>query len=307
VVTGFLGAGKTTLIHEMIRTRRWTAPAVYVQEVAQTGLDQRLYGGDTWNVKLAAGACGCCGELHELAAALTDDLLRIDAGLMQAPQLAVFETSGLTDPCALLEDFARIQYLSKRISVPRLLTVVDARHLALNTSEFAEARAQVGAADALYLTRMRDAGRAALCLAREANATAAIVLDDDGEPLDRLAQTLRADVAVRTTLLPPLSGGHSDLQQVTFQHPGRIDPARARAALELMQRILGKSFIRMKGLLRSDRPDESISIHAVRGVVDPPRVIQAQGADDEPSTLVFFVRGTNPAAVRSLWDAVVHL
>ena len=190
VVTGFLGAGKTTLVRRMIEAGQWRAPWVYVQEAATEGIDQSLYGIDASRVRVATGDCGCCGELHELTACLADDLLAVAAGRSEAPEIVVLETSGLTDPCTILADLGRLRFIADRVRVPRVITVVDARHIATNLAEFDEARVQVGSADIVVLTRTSEAGNVDLLPLREANPLAALIADDQSDALQQLADAM---------------------------------------------------------------------------------------------------------------------
>lgn len=308
VVTGFLGAGKTTLVREMVEAGLWRSPAVYVQEAAAEGLDQQLYGPGTSSVRVAAGGCGCCGELHELTAFLADDLLAVAAGRRQPAETLVFETSGLTDPCAILADLGRLRFVADRIGTPRVITVVDARHLARNLCEFDEARLQVGAADVVVLTRVRDAGDVDLLPLRQANPLATVIRDDHGDALRQLAEALRVPPVRDAGALQARTTVHrSDLRHATFQTDAPVDPELARATLDFLQRALGDRFVRMKALLRTSRPGVCISLHAVRGVIDPPREVAVGGAPDRPSTFVCFVRGIDPDAISDVWAAGIRL
>ncbi|MFX4994066.1 GTP-binding protein, partial [Acinetobacter baumannii] len=63
VVTGFLGAGKTTLITALLAARpageRW---AVLVNEFGQIGIDQAAWSGDDVFIREVPGGCICCAQ-----------------------------------------------------------------------------------------------------------------------------------------------------------------------------------------------------------------------------------------------------
>ncbi|HEX4870608.1 MAG TPA: GTP-binding protein, partial [Moraxellaceae bacterium] len=63
LVTGFLGAGKTTSIRHLLATRaggeRW---AVLVNEFGKVGIDQAVLGGEGIAIKEVPGGCLCCAN-----------------------------------------------------------------------------------------------------------------------------------------------------------------------------------------------------------------------------------------------------
>jgi G3E family GTPase len=78
IITGFLGAGKTTLIQQLLANKpsheRW---AVLVNEFGQIGIDQALMG-QTQEVfiKEVAGGCICCANFLPMQVALSQLLAK---------------------------------------------------------------------------------------------------------------------------------------------------------------------------------------------------------------------------------------
>ena len=142
LVTGFLGAGKTTLINRWLRSPTGGKLGVVVNEFGQIGIDGALLGpGDV--VEFSDG-CVCCAkgtELWEAALSLVDR-----AG---ATHLLV-ETSGIADPAVLLEQYDLLpEALHTRLDLAGVLCVVDTLHLEDALERRAEARSQLRVADRL--------------------------------------------------------------------------------------------------------------------------------------------------------------
>lgn len=124
LVTGLLGAGKTTLIDHLLEQRpagqRW---AVLVNEFSTTGVDgARLAREGVYVRELAGGCMGCTA-----AVALGVELNRL---LREArPHRLLVEPTGLGHPLELLEQFRGENY--REVLAPRAtICLVDARRLA---------------------------------------------------------------------------------------------------------------------------------------------------------------------------------
>lgn len=122
IVTGFLGAGKTTAIRHLLASRlageRW---ALIVNEFGAIGIDGLDLGSDG-PVRTVAGGCLCCVASPGMTLALRD-ILR------QRPDRILIEPSGLGHPAGLF-DLLRDAARAGSIALRATLCLVDARKLA---------------------------------------------------------------------------------------------------------------------------------------------------------------------------------
>src|SRR5438105_15001775 len=153
VVTGFLGAGKTTLIRELLAKPEGANTAVVVNEFGEVGIDDALLRASSDATVLLGNGCLCCAirtDLQESLRTLFADRAR---GAVPSFQRVVIETSGLADPGPVLQTFASDRALGEEFHLQALVTVVDAPGGAGNLAAMPEARQQVALADRIVLSK----------------------------------------------------------------------------------------------------------------------------------------------------------
>jgi len=130
VITGFLGAGKTTLIQSLLRDPKGRRLALIVNEFGDAGVDGDLVKScgfedcDEDDVLELANGCICCTVADDFLPTLTRLLER-----ETPPDHIVIETSGLALPQPLLRAFAWPEVRS-RVTVDGVVTVIDAQAVA---------------------------------------------------------------------------------------------------------------------------------------------------------------------------------
>jgi G3E family GTPase len=142
VITGFLGAGKTTLVNRMLAAGHGLQIGVVQNERGPAGIEPPPAAALT-HVELAEG-CACCVRNPDLIAALGELSDRGDLDRV------LLETSGLADPLPLTWSLDRPE-LQDRAVLDALVAVVDAAHCEPHETE--EWEAQVRWADLVVITK----------------------------------------------------------------------------------------------------------------------------------------------------------
>lgn len=161
VVTGFLGAGKSTLINRLTKDPALAGSGFIVNEFGEIGIDHLLVGsGDEGIVELSSG-CLCCTMRGALVTTLENFLRGVDNGRIETLNRIVIETTGLADPAPVLMTVIAHPYLSLRYAIDGVVTVVDAAVGEATLDAHEEAVKQVAVADRLVLTKTDIADPAA--------------------------------------------------------------------------------------------------------------------------------------------------
>ena len=130
VITGFLGAGKTSLIRHVLETAGGRRLALIINEFGDVGMD-----GD---ILASCGIEGCAeDDIIELAngcicCTVADDFLPVMEALLarpRPPEHIIIETSGLALPKPLIQAFNWPE-IRNRVTVDGVVTVIDAEAVA---------------------------------------------------------------------------------------------------------------------------------------------------------------------------------
>lgn len=151
ILTGWLGAGKTTVLNRLLTHRPQKKIAVLVNEVGRISIDTQLILRRGSDVLELAGGCICCSV--DLKNDLWDGIA--DVIRRSSPDHVVLETTGIAEPAAILEGLSRLSPVMRaRVAPAGVICVVDASHAIPTLETRDEAREQVTAADRLLFSKL---------------------------------------------------------------------------------------------------------------------------------------------------------
>eukprot|EP01023_Acetabularia_acetabulum_P000828 TRINITY_DN1031_c0_g1_i3.p1 TRINITY_DN1031_c0_g1~~TRINITY_DN1031_c0_g1_i3.p1 ORF type:complete len:420 (-),score=85.09 TRINITY_DN1031_c0_g1_i3:210-1439(-) len=154
VVTGFLGAGKTTLVNHILKGEHGKKIAVIENEFGEVGIDDALVLETKEEIFEMNNGCVCC--------TVRGDLIRILSKLMKRKNkfdAVLIETTGLADPGPVIQTFFMDDGIKEAMQLDAILTVVDAKHVSHHLDEkkpdgvVNEAIEQVAFADKILLNK----------------------------------------------------------------------------------------------------------------------------------------------------------
>lgn len=308
LVTGFLGAGKTTLVKALLEHPAGRDTAVVVNEFGEIGIDQALLAPSApGGVVLLGQGCLCCAIRSDLETTFRTLFADRTRGAIPPFQRVVLETSGADDPTPILQTFLNDRALGREYHLQAIVAVVDATH----GVEAPEAQRQVAVADRLVLSKTDLAPPRALAALeatlRTLNPHAPIRAAEHG----RVAPDfLLAESALPHPSAFAATGPHTpDLATfaLRFEHP--FAWRHLTAALGLLCELRGADLLRVKGLVAVDGCAGPVVIHAVRHVLHRPVELEAwPDPADTSSRLVFITRGgLSREPVAALFGAVAAL
>jgi G3E family GTPase len=309
VVTGFLGAGKTTLIRELLARPEGANTAVVVNEFGEIGIDHALLRSSSDAIVLLGNGCVCCAVRSDLQDSLRTLYAERAQGAVPSFQRVVIETSGLADPGPVLQTLASDRALGDVFHLQGLVTVVDAPGGAGNLDRMPEARHQVALADRIVLTKadLADGAVVSALNTRLASLSAAPVMTATNgviEPGFLLDESLDLFARVATHQHDHAHAHSHGIDSFALFFAAPLPWPVFEQAMAVLTGLRGADLLRVKGLVAVEGCRGPVVVHAVQHVAHRPVELEDWPDDDRRSRLVFITRNLAKAQVEQLFAAV---
>jgi G3E family GTPase len=340
VLTGFLGAGKTSLLNRLIHDPALAETAVIINEFGEIGLDHLLVKPVRDGVVLLQSGCLCCTLRGDLVEALEQLLRDLDNGRVAFRRM-ILETTGLADPAPVLQTAMAHPYLVRRLRLDGVITVVDAVNADATLDAHMESVKQVAVADRIVLTKtdllpapQRPEAMQALRARLAALNPAAPVLDaaaGEASPQNLIGCGLFDPDAkipdVKRWLAEEAYAAREAQARGAHTHHHHHDPnrhdARIRAFtltsqapipaasfemfIDLLRSLHGPKLLRLKGIVKiAEEPGLPLVIHGVQHVLHPAVRLERWPDADERTRIVLITRDLSEGEVRPLFDAFLN-
>jgi G3E family GTPase len=309
VVTGFLGAGKTTLVKQFLQTPEGRGTALVVNEFGATGIDDALLRSSADETVLLGNGCLCCNVRSDLQVALRRLVSERERGQVPYFGRVVIETSGLADPSPILHTFATDRALGGEFHVGTVIAVVDAVSGLATLAQFPEARRQVMLADRLMVTKTDLAETSAVqeltkeLLRLNPRARVDNVTHGRTDPSRFLEE--RGHVGGAVFAADAVHG--DDIGSFVLAESAPLEwPVFARV-MDTLTALRGADLLRVKGLLDVKGCEGPVVVQFVQHLAHPPVELASWPDNQRGSRLVFITRNLVETEVRALFDAVRSL
>jgi len=292
VVTGFLGAGKTSLINRLVTMRAGAERiGIVVNEAGEVGLDGQLLGDASDDVVEIADGCVCCTSQGELLDAITR--LHRAAGKLDR---IIVETSGLADPGPVVDALASITHV---LRLDTMVTVVDAVHAVdqLDRVDSPEARQQLQIATHVVISKIDLAGGEAV----DAVCGRARALNPDAQIIVAARDELDATLLLDQFAFSPDDRSaahdhghdheHLEVEIFSLELSGELDAGRFEGWLGGLLMLNAQDVFRIKAIVALEGEPRRQIVHGVQTYVE-----QAPGReweDDDARASRIVVIGRN--------------
>ena len=330
LVTGFLGAGKTTVLAHLLRQPALRRTAVIINEFGEMPLDHELVEKAEEDIVEVSGGCLCCTVRGDLSRAIRTLDLRRRRGRIDFERILI-ETTGLADPAPILHTLITDPMIAHGYRLDGVVTVVDAVNGPTMLDSQQEAARQVAVADRVLVSKTdRTGGQVPLELRRRLGELAPLarpitvshgvvapeVLLDLGP---WRARTRSADVerwlgdldALDRTDAHHHHDGHDPnrhderIRAFCLRRGEPITAAGLGLFLDTLTSRAGPDLLRVKGIVKlAEEPDRPMVVHAVQHIVHEPVELDAWPSGDRDTRIVMIVRDIQPQAVGLMFDVL---
>jgi G3E family GTPase len=307
VLTGFLGAGKTTVLNQLLAQESMAGSAVIVNEFGAISIDAELIVGVDEDVLQINNGCICCTVRSDLVSTISDLLAR-------RPDIRriLIETTGLADPAPVIQSFIIDETLSASTQLDAIVTVVDPAHierwLADTSSDENVAAEQIAFADVVVISKVDLVGDAQLAKCRASiraiNPMVKIVQAANGvvDPLsivDVRAFDLKNCLAIEPLLLSDLEHEHdAGIVSVEVRQETPLDGAAFFRWLNGFVTAEKDSILRTKGILSIADEARRWVFHGVHMTLEGRPGRPWSPAEKRSSAIVFIGRGLDAEKIR---------
>ncbi len=312
VVTGFLGAGKTTLVRRFLATPEGRGTAVVINEFGSVGIDDALVRDSTDEVTLLGNGCLCCNTRSDLQNALRKLVAEREQGTVPRFERILIETSGLADPGPILQTFATDRALGGEFHVEVAVAVVDAVGGLATLEWSAEARKQVILADRLVISKTdladpEKTGRLRERLAAlNPRADIHVAVAGDLDPRCLIESDERAPASAPSGFVAEAE--HSDgIETFVWTAEAPVEWTTFARAIETLIALRGADLLRVKGFLNVAGCRGPVVVQVVQHLGHPPVELAAWPDANHTSRIVFITRNITERQVRDLLVAIRNL
>jgi G3E family GTPase len=272
VITGFLGAGKTTVLNRLIRERLPERMLVIENEVGSVNLDSEwLVEGVQDVLELTAG-CLCCSLNEGLVELLAEAHARRDTY-----DRLVIETTGVADPESIVQPFWQHPAVARHFDLRQVICVVDALNIRQWLADTEEARRQISFADVLLLHKIDLVSPEEAATLRQElmaiNPFAQVFTGAQGDfPFEAVlavhAQRGAAAVEQTQALATDSSHHHHDIHTFTLSYQQPFDLPRLRQELSRLLQVNRHQIYRIKGLIEARHEPRQLLLQTVSRTLD---------------------------------------
>lgn len=260
ILTGFLGAGKTTVLNHLLNGDHGLRVAVIINDFGEIAIDNRLITRSTETLIELSNGCICCNTQGDLLRALKK--VRVSGNPVD---YILIETSGLADPLPLASMLGH-EDGQAGLRLDGIITVVDALNFDANL-DFAEvAFSQMVHCDLILVNKIdlvdEDIPGLIEQGIRRINPTVPVIRCSQGT----VDATLLLDVRIAEVLRSSLGNadhhhhGHDpEIASVSFSFHQAFDAASLRGIIN----VLPKTTYRAKGILHIAGSDHRHVLHLV--------------------------------------------
>lgn len=272
IITGYLGAGKTTLINNLIQKHPEKKFAIIENEFGEIGLDGSFIIGADENIFELSNGCICC-SLNVDFYKLINKLLSGDYDFNHL----LIETTGIADPTSIVNAFLSDYDIIECFTIDAVVCLVDAVNVEDSIDSEPEARKQLTIADIVLLNKIDMVRQgyvdeikskihnfnqlATIYSTSQADISGYNLLDThqySGKKIEQSVSSFK-----NLTFLGSNTLEH-DIKSVEVAIPGSLDYERFRTWLDLILFFSDHRPYRIKGILSFKDVPEKCILHAIK-------------------------------------------
>ncbi|MFC0522939.1 CobW family GTP-binding protein [Pontibacillus salicampi] len=314
IVTGFLGAGKTTLINEIGKQTNEKI-AYIINEFGDIGIDGQLVERTEEEIIEVNNGCICCNVRGDLIKTLSTLLFSKKEGLIEFDRV-VIETTGLADPAPVVQTFLMYPEMMEAFEVDSVCTIVDVQNISYHLDQKDESIYQIAFADVLIFNKTDLSSEQELNnLTNRINAinpTAKRIFTNHSrininEILGVYAFDLQEKLAIDPNLMKQIHRPHhnDDVVSVALEGQQPLDMKKVNLWFSYLVELKGESLYRYKGILNIQGETNRLIFQGVHMLLASDRGREWSKDETKKSELIFIGTGLDKDTLQEQFESCI--
>lgn len=311
ILTGFLGAGKTTILNRLLVDPALSDTAVIINEFGSIGIDNLLVEKVDEETILLQSGCVCCTIRTDLKEAILSLFEKRKTGLIAPFKRLIIETTGLADPAPIVATLTADLMLKYHFRMGNIVAVVDVPNGQRNIEAHQESARQVAVADCILVTKpdLSEADKLSKLLHTVSvmNPAAVVEVVCDGDVGSRIVTEEMHDLSARPVAArkwiaaeryhvhdhePEIDRNvHGSVRAVSVRTESQISWPRFSTWLSLLVHRHGARILRIKAILDVEGQATPTVVHGVQHIIHRPTHLETWPSGMRGSVLVFITVG----------------
>ncbi len=318
ILTGFLGAGKTTYLNHLLKSNPNTKYAIIENEFGEQSIDGDLIVRTTDNIVEMNNGCLCCSLNEGLYDLLSDLHLRKD----DFDEL-IIEATGVADSAGIAAPFLTHPAVKNTFELANTICLIDAELIEEQLKETLEVRLQITFSDVLLINKTDLVSPSYLeslkQLLRGINPLAEVIIQENGvypivvknkklEKQDNTAKESNCDhkhehkECKHHHKATTSTHKHTDIVTHSFIFSQSFDVDILYRQLFVLLTVQGKDIYRFKAIVKSENNPNKILLQSVGKRLSIEELNSWSEEEERQSKFVFIGRDIKPDGFRKLLE-----
>jgi len=318
ILTGFLGAGKTTFLNSFLQQNQDRRYAIIENEFGEQGIDSELVIRPEETIVELNNGCLCCtlnDNLYDILNDLFDRKAEFDE--------IVIEATGVADPTGLAEPFVVHDLIKEYFPLKGVICLLDAELIETHLIETEEAKNQVAFSDVLLINKtdlvtqeyvnelaqkLQKLNPLASILRGNKQVFPVINLNPQQSPLDEIFQHANSASLSEKEQQFPISKPHThhhhkhtaEIVSHTFHFDQPFSYQMLDQQLFVYLMLQAEGLYRMKGLVWLEGSEDQYIVQSVGKRLDIEKRNTWQAGEEKGSVMVFIGKNLQRQGIEKL-------
>ncbi len=314
ILTGFLGAGKTTFLNHLITNKTDVKYAIIENEIREQNIDNDLIIRSSDDIVELKNGCLCCSLNDSLYEILSELYHRKD----DFDEL-IIEATGITDPASIAEHFLIHPDVKKTFKLVNTICIIDAEIVEDWLDETEEARKQIAFSDVLLIGKTDLVSPSyvdtLIAILKGINPLAQMFIKSDEGEYPKIFPASQKSLYLSNKTVESehhhhddlcnhhhdicdqdhkyhgyKTHSHTDIVTCSFVYDKTFDMQKLHYRLMVLLNVQSKGLYRIKDIVYTDNPNEKLVVQSVGKRLS---IQEIPGTTEESKTSKFVFIGRN--------------